>query len=397
MYRYTEEEKKEIIDLVERSNEFPIGSPIKEDINHCPVKCIFCYENMIPPELKKIYTFPLMHPDDFKEIVDRVDKFYGNKRAYYVGSRWSDMFCNPNTIELIRYAMDKYKNKEICLSTTGTLLNEKRQKEFVKLVNEKDKMIIQFSLITLNEGLRERYFKISNYKSIDYLLQHIDHGRNEVWASLNAIDNLDTIDEDLDLLVNKYKVKHLALRATYHTKYATPFMKKISKESVENYPEYAKKLNVYRDKIMLTDHFMSDLDTYINSGYYEKAIKFKRHMVYTRYLEIKKYIKAFSKNEILFCSSPGSYDYWFKKLEKEKNVKVICINNYTYGGNYNCSGMMVFPDVIQNIKENKGLNFDTVFLPKEMIKYYVWEKDYFGNHVDSIEKELGQKFIIKFL
>lgn len=381
------------IDFVKKSSEFPIGmSKVK-----CAVGCAYCCENFLPDHLKDEDFKKRIDKEEFKRILSQLKKESFTPRRYvYFGSRWCDIFMNTDSLDCMEILRKTYTKPIFLMVSTCVMLNEGNVDRLIKFLNENENIWFLFSVLLPLKDEREEFFEIPNTDLIYYLLKNIDHRKNKVDIYDCTYSTPDNFAKGVEMLVNKYKVRKVTAKAMFYLRYHNERMKEISLNSVSIYKDSLKAIEKYKDKVIINPT-PGSYEDFFNIGFKNETVDARVSLLNRKTSYYKNLASVKFKNKkILFCSPEILYEYWVKKFEKISNVKVVLIKNYTFGGNIWASGLLMFDDIIKNIKD-LDLDYDLMFLPQEMVNYHRTQKDYYGNDVSILKKELNKEFSVMFL
>jgi len=381
------------------AREFSVG--VVNFGSKCNLKCFYCSQEHNPRDINP-QTVNFLSVDKIKKYLELVPE----RHIAEIGSTmwtWAGEFLlHPNSLELLKY-LENEKFIVNTVSTNGMLLTEGHAEILKKIITGDG---VGLHLCNYNQtktglDLLDRY-EVPYQVVIVPTRAQIDNGRIEKWIEQLQVHN----------------PKYIGILKPSYTKHNPPRMAQqmdISDEElkfhISNWKKtYTKTDIIYQSRV---DDFaiINSLDTFM-------ATVFANSLSYTGTggyvqdtstssganagMQFKPILNMEILPRILFLTSGAVKGIFERILEFKKemhmlidgitllqNSKVVTVENSTFGGNCNVSGLLLVDDYISAIDQTIENGYDPEWIVMPHESFWYEKKDLKGIPVDTIGKNFG--------
>lgn len=338
----------------------------------CNADCIFCSNKQNPFKVKRCGFRPLEEiesvlwsmPDILYDSVVLGESLPGRISE-------GEALLHPNIFEILKMIRNKYKDQIIDISTNGTLLTD----DFIKKLSEFLPMDLVISIPSINKEFWTESFNLDENK-YSIVMNSIGKLYEYGFSIIPALVPMPSWVgyKDLEETVKFFSDKNLRKILVY-----APGYTKFTEKSVLDKLQY--------DKLELAYFFEKCENLY--------GVVFNWRLYPKKDLPVClykiDYIASHNKSDLNYCfTSTSAYDRIVEKAEDiYTEINVIAVENKSYGGNIECTGLWMVDD-IKNKVDELGITKSNIFLPSNFLDMYGF--DLMGNSFINYMKTTDNKF-----
>jgi len=342
----------------------------------CNAKCIFCSNEQNPFDIKRSQFRSI---EEIEKIIWASGEIRGPIAINEsLPGRLSEgeAFLHPQFFEILNIIRRKYQNP-IKITTNGSFLTN----DLIKKLSNFNPIEIQISFPSITEKYWTETFNLDNlkFKNAKAAFSLLKYNNINVFASIVPMPawvGWDNIEETIKFFSNE-NIKNILVYAPGYTNY-TP--QKVIEKLIYNKEELSSFLNKMSKKYNISFDWSLDPfdELYINYD----AILFNMKQSYLS--EINKINWLTSK--AAFTRFKKIIESFSRKIPIENNV--LQIENLTYGGNIECSGLWTIDDLRKQITTKN----EHIMLPGNFLDKYGFDLQ--GENINDFFKENTNKFMI---
>ena len=339
----------------------------------CNAKCIFCSNEQNP---FKIERYKFRDLSEIKKVIwanDFMDGDIALNESLPGRISEGEAFLHPQFFDILYEIRKKFLNN-IIISTNGSLLTEK----FITELSKYNPINITISLPSINKSNWMETFRLSEenfnnaFNSFD-LLRRYNIGLRASMVPMPSWFGWDDIENTISFL--SQKISNIII-------YSPGFTRHTDKEVIDKLVFDKREMADFLDLMSIKYKIAIDWTLHPDIALEDIDINIFKNLLLSTYER---------KHKSLWLTSEASYDR-FKILMSEiskgipADYDILKINNHTYGGNIECSGLWTLDDIRRDLNELlTTYKPDVIFMNGNFLDKYGF--DLLGNNiVDFIDE-----------